>query len=83
MKDIHDMVTQVKRNAEVSREYMKWAEIQRMWKQEGYDEGIQNGIALEFQNTVMRLLGKGMTETEIAQLLDRDIEEIRVSIIEE
>lgn len=39
LREIHSMVSKVKQRVEVSREYMKWAEIQKMWQEDGYEKG--------------------------------------------
>lgn len=89
------MVTMVKQNVEVSREFMKWFEIQQMWREEGVEEGFSRGLAqghaqghaqgqqLEFFNTVKKLLFKGKTPEEIADLLDRRLSEIEEVINKE
>lgn len=44
VKEIHDMVEHVKQDAEVSLEYMKVYEKERMLIEEGIEQGIEQGI---------------------------------------
>lgn len=39
LKEIHQMVEQVKMDKEVSSNYMWWSERVQMWKEEGFEEG--------------------------------------------
>lgn len=83
LKKIHDMVTMVKQNVEVSREFMKWFEIQKMWKEEGISLGLTQGQHLEFNNTVKKLFAKGVALKEIANLLDKDLAVIEAIVNED
>ena len=65
LRKIHDMVTIVKQNAEVSREFMKWSELQQMWK----DEGILQGViqtCLDFQVSLEDIVKKLVSEYGIS-----------------
>ena len=45
LKRIHNSVSLIKQRPEVSREFMKWAELQQMWKDDGYESGHSDGLA--------------------------------------
>ncbi len=46
LKDIHEMVTKVKHNKEVSIEYMKIFEREKMIYEDGLEQGIEKGIQI-------------------------------------
>lgn len=43
LEKIHEIVQHTKQDAKVGLAYMKWNEIQSMWRQEGKQEGIREG----------------------------------------
>lgn len=66
LKRIHSMVTKVKQDAEVTVGYMKWAETQRRWTEEGREEGR----AME----IVRLCREfGQSEEAIKERLMKDL----------
>lgn len=73
LKILHNLVTIVKGNAEVSREYMKWNEIKNMWLEEGHASGLAEGHAsglAEGQGLIIKTARKyGASEQEIISLL--------------
>lgn len=70
LKKIHHIVTRIKQNQEVSREFMKWAEIQFMWQEEGFERGHIEGHAEE----LVRLCREfGKSEEEILARLMKDL----------
>ncbi len=44
LKRIHEMVKVVKRDSEVSKEYMKIFERERMIREEGIEKGLEKGL---------------------------------------
>ena len=64
------MVIRVKQNVGVSKEYMKWAEIQEMWKENGLAEGILIGVI-----ETARKYGATSDEIVIGLMRDYDLEE--------
>ena len=70
LKEIHNMVIRVKQNVGVSKEYMKWAEIQEMWKENGLAEGILIGVI-----KTARKYGATSDEIIIELMRDYDLEE--------
>ena len=76
LKRIHDMVTIVKQNAEVSVEFMKWLEIQRMWIDEGIEQGIVKGFILscrEFGMNTEAIVKKIVEKFEINEEVARNL----------
>ena len=51
LKRIHEMVKVVKRDSEVSKEYMKIFERERMIREEGIEKGLEKGREEERANT--------------------------------
>lgn len=70
VKNIHDRVVKVKNDVTMEVEYMTLLERDREKIEEGRREGIKEGI----KEAVSKLLLKGKSETEIAELLDIDLE---------
>lgn len=71
LKKIHYIVTRIKQNQEVSREFMKWAEIQFMWQEEGFEKGHTAGHAEE----LVRLCREfGQSEEAILERLINDLQ---------
>ena len=68
LKEIHRMVQQVKRDREVSLEYMKIFERERMIKEEGYASG---GEAAKI-GIIRRKVEKGFSVPEIAEMLEAE-----------
>ena len=66
LKEIHRMVQQVKRDREVSLEYMKICERERMIREEGYASG---GEAAKI-GIIRRKVEKGFSVPEIAEMLE-------------
>lgn len=78
LKKIHYIVTRIKQNQEVSREFMKWAEIQFMWQEEGFEkghiEGHAEGRAAGHAEELVRLCREfGKSEEEILARLMKDL----------
>ena len=67
LRAIHNMVKVVKKDAGVSREYMKWFERERMLKEEGFEEGNMVGRAEEIVR-IMRKYGESQ-EAIISELM--------------
>ena len=67
---------------------MKWAELQQMWKDDGYEsghsdglaegraEGLAEGRAAEFKETVLNMSQDGMSPESISRILKKDLEEV-------
>ena len=71
-------MTRIKQNQEVSREFMKWAEIQFMWQEEGFEkghiEGHAEGRAAGHAEELVRLCREfGKSEEEILARLMKDL----------
>jgi predicted transposase/invertase (TIGR01784 family) len=91
IKKIHHMTKRVKGNEEVSIEYMKIYERERMIKEQGYDEGIEvgrlegrlEGIEAEKERTIAsaRLLFENgvnfkIVRASISLLSDEELQKI-------
>ena len=59
---------------------MKWAELQQMWKDDGYElghsDGLAEGRAAEFKETVLTMRQDGMSPESISRILKKDLEEV-------
>ena len=71
LKSVHQMVRDVKRDEEVSLEYMKIFEREEMVREEGREEGQVEGINLA--KIVFRLRRDGLSNEEIAKECNIDI----------
>lgn len=70
IEKLHKIVQHTKQDAKVGLAYMKWNEIQSMWRK----EGIQEGKVL-FAITIMRkMLNQNQTPEEISQFTELPIE---------
>lgn len=69
LREIHNMVSRVKQRVEVSREYMKWAEIQAMWQEDGYERGRGQG---EIIGNIKMARKCGVSESEIIKDLMKE-----------
>ena len=78
LKRIHQMTKVVKSSKEVSIEYMKVQERERMLKQIGYEQGERIGKEMKLREMVKKKLEKGMSILEIADMFEED-----VSVIED
>ena len=81
---IHRMVQTVKQDKEVSLEYMKILERERMIREEGREEGIKEGKRdgyasgkAELIRIIRKKKEKGISSTETAGFLEMKEEEIR------
>lgn len=72
LKEIHRMVQQVKRDREVSREYMKIFERERMIREEGREEGYVSGEEAAKIGIIRRKIEKGLSAPEIAEMLEAE-----------
>ena len=70
LKEIHRMVQQVKRDREVSLEYMKIYERERMIREEGREEGYASGGEAAKIGIIRRKVEKGFSAPEIAEMLE-------------
>ena len=68
LKKVHQMVRDVKRDEEVSLEYMKIFEREEMVREEGRE--------LQMRDLVQKKLDKGKTAQEIADELEESVEAI-------
>lgn len=74
------MVQTVKQDKEVSLEYMKILERERMIREEGREEGRRDGYAsgkAELIGIIRKKKEKGMSSAETAEFLEMEEEEIR------
>ena len=62
LRKIHSMVSKVKQRVEVSREYMKWVEMQKMWQADGFEKGHAQG---EIVGRIKMARKYGASEQEI------------------
>ena len=70
LRKIHSLVSIVKQNPEVSKEFMKWAEIQRMWQEDGYTTGLAQGITEgKIQGFILSARKFGIAVNEIVETL--------------
>ena len=77
---IHRMVQTVKQDKEVSLEYMKILERERMIREEGREEGRRDGYAsgkAELIRIIRKKKEKGISSAETAGFLEMEEEEIR------
>ena len=72
LKEIHRMVQQVKRDREVSLEYMKIFERERMIREEGREEGYASGGEAAKIGIIRRKVEKGFSAPEIAEMLEAE-----------
>lgn len=72
LKKVHQMVRDVKRDEEVSLEYMKIFEREEMVREEGRAEGRE----LQMRELVQKQIDKGKTAKEIADTFDMSVETI-------
>ena len=80
LMSIHRMVQTVKQDKEVSLEYMKILERERMIREEGIKEGKRDGYAsgkAELIRIIRKKKEKGMSSAETAEFLEMEEEEIR------
>ena len=80
LMSIHRMVQTVKQDKEVSLEYMKILERERMIREEGIKEGKRDGYAsgkAELIRIIRKKKEKGISSTETAGFLEMKEEEIR------
>lgn len=80
LMSIHRMVQTVKQDKEVSLEYMKILERERMIREEGREEGRRDGYAsgkAELIGIIRKKKEKGMSSAETAEFLEMEEEEIR------
>ena len=80
LMSIHRMVQTVKQDKEVSLEYMKILERERMIREEGREEGRRDGYAsgkAELIRIIRKKKEKGISSTETAGFLEMKEEEIR------
>ena len=80
LMSIHRMVQTVKQDKEVSLEYMKILERERMIREEGIKEGKRDGYASgkeELIGIIRKKKEKGMSSAETAEFLEMEEEEIR------
>ena len=80
LMSIHRMVQTVKQDKEVSLEYMKILERERMIREEGIKEGKRDGYAsgkAELIGIIRKKKEKGMSSAETAEFLEMEEEEIR------
>ena len=73
---IHRMVQTVRQDKEVSLEYMKILERERMIREEGKKDGYASGKA-ELIGIIRKKKEKGISSAEIAGFLEMKEEEIR------
>ena len=72
LKEIHRMVQQVKRDREVSLEYMKIYERERMIREEGREEGYASGGEAAKIGIIRRKVEKGFSAPEIAEMIETE-----------
>ena len=72
LKEIHRMVQQVKRDREVSLEYMKIYERECMIREEGREEGYASGGEAAKIGIIRRKVEKGFSAPEIAEMLETE-----------
>jgi hypothetical protein len=77
LKNILGMVDIVKRDSEVSLEYMKIFEREEMLVKQGWRQGLSEGRRDMLISQVCRKLSKGKSPSEIAEDLDEDEDVIR------
>ncbi len=70
LKEVHQMVRDVKRDEEVSLEYMKIFEREEMVREEGREEGRE----LKLLELIQKKLAKGKSVREIAEMLEEHVE---------
>lgn len=75
LKQLHQLVERVRKDKEVSAEYMLWSERERMWEEEGY----KRGRAEERKQTEAE---RQRAETALKELevLRRELEQLRAQI---
>ena len=70
LREIHGMVSRVKQKVEVSREYMKWIELQRMWQRQGYESGrLEGQVEGEIIGRIKVARKYGISEQEVVREL--------------
>ena len=76
LKDIHRMVAKVKQDKEVSLEYMKVFEQQKLIYEQGIEQGIRQGVQQGGELNLIRLvckkLEKNCSVPDIADMLETD-----------
>ena len=71
---IHQMVQKVKHDREVSLEYMKIFERERLIREDGYASGREAGKEAELVEIIRRKQQKGLSADDIAEWLELDKE---------
>lgn len=74
---IQDYIGKLKASKEIGVEYMQSWEKERMLREEGKAEGIEEGERLLLISQVCKKMIKGQTVGEIAEALEMDVEHIR------
>ena len=87
LRELHEMVTQVKCDKEVGLAYMKAYELEQRLLRQGREEGREEGLGIGAERKLLSLIigkvKKGKSIPEIAEALDEDEESIsrRVEIV--
>jgi predicted transposase/invertase (TIGR01784 family) len=71
LKEIQQMVNRVKQDGEVSLKYMRLMEDRERLLREGYQEGIEQGRALEQANTERERKRADVAEMELKKLQEK------------
>lgn len=72
LQDIHEMVTKIKQDREVTLDYMKTFEHDKMIFDEGRSEGREEGQMEMLVSLVLKKLKKHYRVPEIADMLEKD-----------
>lgn len=70
LHDIHQMVETVRHDKEVSLEYMKIFEREKMIREEGREKGLEEGREEERRNLIRKMIQKNFSVAEIADFLE-------------
>ena len=83
LRELHEMVTQVKCDKEVGLVYMKAYELEQRLLRQGREEGLTRGEEKAILSQVIAKVKKGKSISEIAEALEEDEESIsrRVEIV--
>ena len=87
LRELHEMVTQVKCDKEVGLAYMKAYELEQRLLRQGREEGREEGLGIGEERKLLSLIigkvKKGKSIPEIAEALDENEESIsrRVEIV--
>lgn len=73
LEKLHRMIQHTKQDAKVGLAYMKWNEVQDMWRQEGKREGKQEGTILFAIKIVKKMLKQNHSMEEISQFTELPI----------